>query len=152
MYKESSYATSSLLALALSLVLFRSFLFLPRSRAEESLDLRTALQVQPRADKDESKVEEYVSPEDAVVSPDVASVDVEGSRKGIAVSVLTETTPAIGLGDDIASGLLSVGSYIAIAGLTGWRWETGKFLLIAFDGEAVCDQCEQAFQQIPGWS
>lgn len=85
------------------LSLLSGFLLLSRSRAEELLDLTNTLQVQPGANKHNSKVEDDVRPEYAVVSPDVGPVHIKGCCKGISISILTETAKAVGLGDDIAA-------------------------------------------------
>ena len=43
---------------------------------------------------------------------------------------------------------MGIGASIGIAGLTGWSREGSEFLGIAFDGETVGDQRQQAFEEV----
>jgi hypothetical protein len=130
------------------LALLRSLLLLPCRRTEKLLNLTHTLQIQPRAHKHNCEIEEDIHPKDAIVSPHVLPMHIERRRKGIAISVLTESAETVCLSDDIASGLLRVGSGVGIAGLAWGSWEGSEFLGVAFDGEAVGYESEKALEEV----
>jgi hypothetical protein len=140
-----------LLTLTFLLPLLRSLLLLPRRRTEQLLNLTRTLQIQPRANKHNRKVEEDVDPKDTIVAPHICPMHIKRSSKGIAISVLAESTESIGLSNDIASGLLSVWSCIGIACLSWRSRKAGEFLGIAFDRETMGDEGEEAFEEVFEW-
>jgi hypothetical protein len=141
----------TLLTLTFLLALLRSLLLLPCRRTEKLLNLTHTLQIQPRAYKHNRKIEENVHPKDAIVPPYICPMHIKRRRKSIAISVLAESTETVCLSDDIASGLLSVGSGVGDTGLSGRSREGSEFLGVAFNGETVGDESEEAFEEVFEW-
>lgn len=135
----------------LIIVLRLQLSLLPGLRADIRLDLRPTLQIQPRADKDDSEVEEDVHPENAEVAELVAVENVERSTELVSSSVLTETALARCDCCDIAAGLLCVGAGVGVACLTRWCGEDGQLFLGTDDRLVVNDEGEHAFEKVVEW-
>lgn len=67
-----------------------SLLLPPRRRAKHRLDRLEAAQVQPTAQEYHREIENNVCPRYTIISPFGRVVDVEASRKFIAIGILAE--------------------------------------------------------------
>lgn len=130
---------------AISVVLPRFLLVLPRCGAEPRLDLADSPQIQPCACKHNGKIEQNICPwtqsvsairilqsckrtENSVVPPYVVVEDVERSSKCIPGRVLAVSTVPIGLRLHVSARLLREATGIRLTVLARWGWKDGQLV------------------------